>query len=378
MTKVSLLVKIYRESGEQNFYFVQLQVYLLRISSPSLSKVGDLLACYHPLKAIATGAKTINGKTVYKFLSDYYLMEYKFSHGHPYPEDRIQYIPCGQCVGCRLEYSRQWANRCMLELQYHDSSYFVTLTYDDYHVPKSYYPDPATGEAMESLTLVKRDFQLFMKRLRKRFSNDHIRFFMAGEYGGETFRPHYHAIIFGLHLDDLQMYRQSPQGFAYYNSPSLQACWSDQDGNPIGFAVVAEVTWETCAYTARYVMKKAKGAEAHFYTDFNIQPEFTLMSRKPGIARQYYDEHPEIYDYDYINISTEKGGRKFRPPRYYDQLYDLEHPEKLAEIKELRQKFAREAQKAKLQRSDLDVDDLLSVQERVKQSQIKSLRRNLV
>lgn len=85
-----------------------------------------------------------------------------------------------------------------------------------------------------------------------------------------------------MHLDDLKLYKQSPQGFAYYNSDSLQKCWSDPDtGEPYGFAVVAEVTWETCAYTARYVMKKLTGKEAEFYSNFNIQPEFTLMSRKP-------------------------------------------------------------------------------------------------
>lgn len=329
------------------------------------------MSCYHPLRAIATDSKTVNGKTVYQFLGP--LEDYS-----KYPPDKIQLIPCGQCIGCRLEYSRQWANRCMLELQYHDSSYFVTLTYDDFHVPKSYYSDPATGEAFTSLTLVKRDFQLFMKRLRKAFPDDHIRFFMSGEYGSDTFRPHYHAILFGLHLDDLVYWNRSPEGFQYYNSPSLQKCWSDREGNPIGFAVVAEVTWETCAYTARYVMKKLKGAEAHFYSDFNIQPEFTLMSRKPGIARQYFDDHPDLYDFDYINISTAKGGRKFRPPRYYDQLFDVENPEKMQEIKEIRRKLASAAQEAKLQRTNLSLDELLMVEEHNKQAKLNSLRRKLV
>lgn len=295
------------------------------------------------------------------------------------PPEYLMKLPCGQCRGCRLEYSRQWANRCMLELQYHDSAYFVTLTYDDVHVPKSYYPDPETGEALTSLTLVKRDFQLFMKRLRRNFPDDHIRFFMAGEYGSETFRPHYHAIIFGLHLDDLVLYKKSPLGFSYYNSKSLQKCWSDPEtGLPIGFAVVAEVTWETCAYTARYVMKKLTGKEAEFYTNFNIQPEFTLMSRKPGIARQYFDDHPGIYEHDFINVKTEKGGLKFRPPRYFDKLYDLEHPEEMQSIKDIRKKMAIEAQKAKLSRTSLSSDELLAVEERAFESKIKSLRRDII
>lgn len=330
------------------------------------------MACYHPLTAIINpNSTTINGKKSIKIVPPLF-------DTSKVPADLIMKIPCGQCVGCRMEYSRQWANRCMLELQYHDSAYFVTLTYDDKHVPRSYYADKETGEAYTSLTLVKRDFQLFMKRLRKRFENDHIRFFMSGEYGSNSFRPHYHAILFGLHLDDLKLYKQSPQGFAYYNSDSLQKCWSDPDtGEPYGFAVVAEVTWETCAYTARYVMKKLTGKEAEFYSNFNIQPEFTLMSRKPGIARQYYDEHPDIYKHDFINVKTDKGGKKFRPPRYFDKLYDLDHPEEMEAIRDVRKKMAIEAQKAKLQRTSVSPDHLLEIEERSFDRKIKTLRRPL-
>ncbi len=335
------------------------------------------IACYHPLKAIVSGT-TVNGKRNFQFMSESRLLEYRAKHGKPFPEDKLVLLPCGQCKGCRLDYSRQWANRCMLELEYHDSSYFVTLTYDDFHVPVSYYTDPATGEAFESLTLRKRDFQLFMKRLRRRFENDSIRFFMAGEYGSETMRPHYHAIIYGLHLDDLTLYKKSPQGFSYYNSPSLQSCWCDSDGLPIGYVVVAEVSWETCAYTARYVMKKHKGADADVYQKFNIEPEFTLMSRRPGIARQYFDDHPDIYDFDFINVSTKKGGLKFRPPRYFDKLYDLEHPDEMQRIKDIRQKMAIEMQKAKMLHTTVSPDELLAVEERALENKIKTLRRPLL
>lgn len=334
------------------------------------------MACYSPLKAWVDGT-TENGKKRLRFAP---------KRDRPIELQEQLEIPCGQCVGCRLEYSRQWANRCMLELEYHDSAYFVTLTYDDAHVPRSHYfqkdeIDPLTGEytgtICPSLTLQKRDFQLFMKRLRKKFSNDKIRYFACGEYGGDTMRPHYHAIIYGLHLDDLKVYKKSPQGHIYYNSKSFQSCWSDDDGKPIGYAVLANVTWETCAYTARYIMKKLKGPAAEFYNNFGLQPEFTLMSRKPGIARQYFDDHPDLYEFDFINIKTEKGGRKFKPPRYYDNLYDLEHPNELAEIKEIRKKLAKEAQKAKLENTSLTAEELLRVEERAKQEKITTLRRNL-
>lgn len=341
--------------------------------------VGDCMPCYHPLKAFVLGEK--DGKRLLKVTS--YDVDHLERSGegfacctHPAygrPGDVTEFIeiPCGKCSGCRLQRSREWANRCMLELEYHKSSYFVTLTYDEAHVPIHYYSDPETGEALPSMSLVKRDFQLFMKRLRKKFGEG-IRFFASGEYGSQTFRPHYHAIIFGLELDDLVPYKRSAQGFQYFNSASLQEVW------PNGFAVVAPVTWETCAYTARYVMKKLTGSEAEFYENFNIVPEFSLMSRKPGIARQYYEDHPDLYEHEFINISTEKGGRKFRPPKYYDKLFDLDCPEESAKLKAVRQKMAAEAQKAKLQKTTLSYLEQLAVEERNQLARIKSLKRSCI
>lgn len=338
------------------------------------------MSCFHPLHALKSdGQVTLAGKPVYHVL--------KMTDPLWDSPDCVR-LPCGKCVGCRLEYSRQWANRCMLELGYHDSAYFVTLTYDDYHVPRSYYADPSTGEAMPSLTLCKKDWQDFMKRLRYYFPNDRLRFYMCGEYGPQTQRPHMHAIIFGLHLTDLVPYAKSAQGYQYYTSESLQRAWSvrstieDLFGQesvtplaPIGYVVVGEVTWETCAYTARYIMKKLNGPEAKFYSDFNLEPPFVLMSRKPGIGRQYYDDHPDLYQYEYINISTPTGGRKFRPPRYFDKLYDIDHPEELAQIKEIRRRQAEAAQAYKLQSSDLKDWQLAELEERRLVDRISSLKR---
>lgn len=353
------------------------------------------MSCFHPLKGFRIGT-TENGKADLKVTS------YSVDHMEYYPDDKrwhqidIDFVsprasrvvrnytelPCGKCVGCRMDYSRQWALRCMLELQYHDSAYFVTLTYDDLHVPQSLYGDLATGEAHPSLTLRKKDFQNFMKRLRFAHPDDNIRFFAAGEYGSKTWRPHYHAIIFGLHLDDLIPYSRSAQGYTYYNSESLQKAWSIYDKytgtyTPLGFAVVGEVTYETAAYTARYVMKKLKGKEALLYDGMNMEHPFTLMSRKPGIARQYFDEHPDLYNFDYINLATQKGGKKFKPPRYYDQLFDLEHPEEMAEIKAIRRRTAENATAAALDKTDLSYLDYLQVKEDNFNARIKSLERKL-
>lgn len=194
------------------------------------------MPCYHPLKAFKIG-KRENGKDLLKITSyavDHVELdstgklvpthlEYVSDRAERVYRDWIQ-IPCGQCIGCRLDYSRSWADRCLMELQYHESSYFVTLTYDDIHVPVTYYSNNEDGEAVPAMTLRKRDLQLFFKRLRTN-TGQQVRMFCAGEYGSESARPHYHCIIFGLKLDDLVPYKKSHEGFQYYNSETVQSCW---------------------------------------------------------------------------------------------------------------------------------------------------------
>lgn len=225
-----------------------------------------------------------------------------------------------------------------------------------------------------------------MKRLRKTFSNDNIRFYAAGEYGSKTMRPHYHAIIFGLHLDDLVPFGKSAQNFQYYTSESLQRVWSivpkgdlySPELHNIGFVSVANVSWETCAYVSRYVTKKLMGAESAFYDLFGIAPPFTLMSRKPGIGRQYYDDHPDCFDSDYINISTDQGGRKFRPPKYYEKLFEVDEPLLSAELKETRRRMAEASKELKLSQTNLSYLELLAVEEQKKLSRTKSLERSKI
>lgn len=355
------------------------------------------MSCYHPLRAIRLSdirpddpyaVSPSTGKGIVKILNP------NIDYGSKlWNREECFSVPCGQCIGCRLDRSRDWANRCMLELQYHRSAYFVTLTYNDEHVPRSYYSDPETGEAFESLTLVPRDLQLFFKRLRKKVGK--IRYFACGEYGDQTMRPHYHAIIFGLELYDLIPWSRNELGQQYYRSPFLEEVWSIRKAptrhgsvnilcadpeyffEPIGHVCVAEVSWETCAYVARYCTKKLTGPMAQFYSNLSIEPPFCRMSRKPGIAYQFYEDHPDMYDFDKISISTPTGGRSFRPPRYFDKLYDIDHPDEMAEIKVVRARMAKEAEKAKISRSSLSVDEILSVAEYTKKNSIKALHRPL-
>lgn len=350
------------------------------------------MACYHPLKGFKIGVSEKTGKNQYK------IVPYTTDHIELYP-DGVWYpsdntfisalardwsnssefvqIPCGQCIGCRLDYSREWANRCLMELEYHSESWFITLTYDDDHVPWSECTHPETGEIIHHQTLRKKDFQDFMKRLRKNYAEkfpeaEKLRFYACGEYGSNTFRPHFHAIIYGLHLDDLVFYGRNAQGDILYNSRFISECWHNQ-----GYAVIGQVTWESCAYVARYIMKKLKGEQAEFYELNNISPEFTLMSRRPGIARQWYDDHPDIYEYDLITLKTPKGGKLIKPPRYFDKLYDVEYPLDMARIKAYRESFAHANMIDKLNRTSYNYLEMLAAEEAHKQVSIKALTRRL-
>ena len=346
------------------------------------------MSCYHPLMGIPKGVDSKSGKMQY--LIKPFPKGFEGDNNIP----GIVTVPCGKCIGCRLDYSRQWANRCMLEMQYHDEAWFVTLTYDQAHVPLSWYDDPNTGEAFQAMTLRKRDFQLFMKRLRKAYEPQKIRYFAAGEYGDKKLRPHYHAILFGLHLDDLEVYEDHVGDFTYYTSKKLQSvwdsgldnfgvmCYSDDAVGTLstatrGMVIVAPVNWQTCAYVARYVVKKQKGPASEVYKLHNIEPPFSLMSRKPGIGRQYYDDHPDLYDYQSINISTEEGGRKFRPPKYFDRLRLSDAPDEAEKLREFRRFAADQNKTAKLSKTDNEYLDMLAVEERNQEAILKSLERSL-
>ena len=217
-----------------------------------------------------------------------------------------------------------WAVRCYHESQLHDRNMFITLTYDDDHVPWS----SVTGEQ----TLVKRDLQLFWKRLRKYFAKQgvKIRYFGAGEYGDQTSRPHYHAIVFGCDMDDKQYYKHSDLGFPYFISDTLDKIWSK------GQCTVADVSVDTCAYVARYVVKKQNGILGKEKYE-GIEKEFSVMSRRPGIGADWFKRFKsDVYPSDDVVILDGQRARHFPTPRYYDNLLGFSDPKLLDFIKQRR------------------------------------------
>lgn len=279
-------------------------------------------------------------------------------------------LPCGQCLGCRLEHSAIWADRCMLEMKYHDSNYFLTLTYNDENLPTENDVDIFTGETLETkhMTLVKRDLQLFWKKLRNHFPDQNIRYFACGEYGEKYKRPHYHAIVFGLKLDDLKEVGKSSIGNKFYESEELNKCWTN------GFVSIAEANYETCAYTARYVTKKATENLDYYYELNNIVKPYIVMSRKPGIGKQYYEDN-DVFEYEYINLSTQNGGRKVKPPRYYEKLLEIDNPTLYKSIKLKHKETAEYSKKLKMSQTDKEYLQLLKDEEYVLSQRTKSLKR---
>jgi hypothetical protein len=273
-------------------------------------------------------------------------------------------IACGQCVGCRLERSRQWAIRCVHEAQMHEQNVFLTFTYNEEHLP---YPP----------SLDHRDFQLFMKRFRKKFPGRKISYYMCGEYGDENHRPHYHALIFGFDFPDKVFYKKSFNGDIYYISDTLNKIWKK------GYVIIGQVTFESAAYVARYVMKKVTGdkAEEHYKCVdpetgelFDIEPEYNRMSLNPAVGKRWFDKYKaDVYPSDFVVLN----GRKLRPPKYYDNLlYDLNFEGEEGDRYDYDYiKFQREL-KARVH--DLEqTQERLFVKEKVKLAQINKLKRTL-
>lgn len=226
-------------------------------------------------------------------------------------------VPCGRCAGCRMDYSREWADRCCLEVMSSKPqfSFFLTLTYEDGHLPPN-------GSVQYS------DVQAFLKRLRKRVGS--FRYFGASEYGDETFRPHYHIILFDIYLTDLK-YFCTKGGEQYFTSETITKTW--QNGNHL----LTDFNFSTAAYVARYVFKKQKGDGGAFYEDLGVEPPGSFMSLKPGIGAPYFDEHcAEIMDTGRILLPypLAKKPRFIAPPKYYQKLIADRFPERWEHIKQ--------------------------------------------
>lgn len=339
------------------------------------------MACYAPIRAyMHIARKTEKGKK---------LVVFKTSHIQG-PFDEIE-VPCGKCIGCRIDKSRDWAIRCVQEASLFEKNCFITLTYNPENVDNNN-------------SLNRRDFMLFMKRLRRHYHGHDIvetekgvsrpiRYFQCGEYGTELGRPHHHACLFNFDFTDKEIF-QTRNGVDLYRSRQLDRLWSkeiqDADagnykasnnfskGNKrytkLGYCTVGEVTWESAAYCARYICKKITGDQAddHYRTvdpdtgEISTKlPEYCTMSRKPGLGARFFERfESDFFPKDF----TTRAGKRFAVPDYYTRLLERKNPEAYNEIK------ARRKEKALLHADDNTLARL-RVRQACKERKVKRLER---
>lgn len=242
------------------------------------------MPCFHPLKAThdaVAGTVSFQGNGLYNLR-----------------------LACNQCIGCRLERSRQWAVRCLNEASLHDKNCFVTLTYD-----------------AAPPTLIYWHFQDFLKRLRKSVGS--FSYYMAGEYGSKNGRPHFHALLFGVDFDDKYIVRGGENPL--YRSPLLESKWKK------GFSSIGAVTFESAAYVARYCTAKITGpmADDHYrllqpyvcpdtgeiYT--HRKAEFNRMSLRNPVGRDWL----RLYWSDVRDGSIIVNGKPQLLPRFYRRYF---------------------------------------------------------
>lgn len=262
------------------------------------------MSCFRPLQACRTR------------LGEIRLGEPRGDDGYPLE------LPCGRCIGCRSDRARAWSIRIGHEAQLYDENVFVTLTYDDASLPAS-------------RSLEYGDFSGFMKRLRKRLrgrcqSPDGrfpIRFFVAGEYGSRTGRPHWHAVLFNCWFPDQQRLINET-----WRSRMCEELWSR------GNVVIGAVTPSSAAYVAGYTSKKVYGAGAadHYEDVVNLRtgevtarrPEFCVMSRRPGIGAWWYARYGgDLFPVDH----AVQEGKTYKVPRYYWRRFQEEGDARVVE-----------------------------------------------
>lgn len=263
-------------------------------------------------------------------------------------------VPCGKCLGCRLDHANEWATRCYCELKEWGTGCFITLTYNNPHLPLTKKGIP---------TLNKKHIVQFMKNLRKHEKGEKywtnpntgkyeapIRFMVAGEYGDKNQRPHYHLCIFNWKPDDLK-YEKTEDGNILYTSKKVDKYWENKqqkEGHKSrGFSIIGELTYKSACYVARYCQKKAgiesKPRRWKWIEEVNKktgeikqvkkivkenkirEDEFINSSRNPGIGRNYWERHKEeIKKNNGIWVNDGKAKLK-RIPRYFRKRWNEEN-----------------------------------------------------
>lgn len=271
------------------------------------------MPCFHPW--IGYRAKEVNRSGKRSIVSN---------PRDAYEPDNPLKMPCGQCMGCRMRYAAHWAVRCSHEASLYESSCFVTLTYRPECMP------------WDQGIHVK-ECQDFMKRLRDKVGYGKVRVAYCGEYGDKYGRPHYHFLLFNLDFNDRYPWRRK-DGMQYYRSPALERLW------PYGNSELTDLNYYTCCYVSRYMTKKLKGDAKYLSSAYErinyvtgeyvqVNPEFFHTSRKPGIAKAWFQKFwRDVYPHDHVVIN----GKHMPVPKFYDSQFEILDPWTMDDVKERR------------------------------------------
>lgn len=341
------------------------------------------MTCYHPLIRVEDRSKRIRAKDGHYYNKAYIVSPENFELENiaNMAYTKREQIPCGECIGCRLEYAKEWATRGFLESLYWDQNYFITLTYDDDNIHMHDYVEDEEGFTYTNNgewggTLVPKQLQDFIKRIRiymdRNHGNKNIRYMACGEYGGETQRPHYHIIFFNLQLPTETFYQpRIINKNMYYQNYIIEKCWK------FGFSNVCPSNWNTMNYVARYITKKVNGSQADkHYAELGQEKEFFRVSLKPGIGEQYYRDHwKEIYRDDKVYIINRAGSVAVQPPKYFDELLKREHPEEYERVRRKRKMRGKDSAWIKDSQTSLSRSERLLIEERSQDEKTQRLIR---
>lgn len=268
--------------------------------------------------------KAVNNKAI-QALKFPYLERYFKKHPEYRFVDFVS-VPCGKCPECLNANAKDWVYRIMKEAQQWDSNYFITLTYDDEHLPNPPF-------------LVKDEISKFNKKLKVYLEREglpsNFRFYAVGEYGSEGYRPHYHGIYFNLTIPDLKPFGKTQSGAVNYISDFIAKVWSK------GLISIGEVDEASAAYVARYCEKKRdltdeeKRKYNNFYdplTGVMFQPEFSVMSRRPGIGADALDYVKKKVDNEDYSLFIK--GHAYSVPMYYRKKIDNQRFKDYNKVKE--------------------------------------------
>lgn len=326
------------------------------------------MACYKPLiRFYAPDNPDISGRvyTFARFRSERAKNQKLTYEDLIYRKD-VMLIPCGQCIGCKIQHRTDWATRIEMEAKTwpKESVWFLTLTYDDQYIPAMCHD---TGEIIRGMPYIKseggmkyvqtlwyEDIQLFLKRLRKT-QNGQLRYFVAGEYGSKTARPHYHMILFGYYPEKIKPFHKTVND-GYFQDTRIEKLWK------YGMHNMANPETKAYTYVAGYVTKKMDG-ENNNYNKLGMIPPFCQMSRMPGLGEKYYKENQEeIWKRGYIQLGS---GKRAQIPRYFQKQREIENPRAIWEWKRERQQKAINGTKEQMGSTDILFEQYMKNKEAV-------------